>query len=64
MLGVCDYGQFSVHYTFPLIWSYSFFVFVGKLANLTSNFIQEIESINIPEAIFITIFELAEYANM
>jgi proteasome assembly chaperone (PAC2) family protein len=40
------------------------FWIVGKLANLTNNLIQEIESINIPEAIFITIFELAEYANM
>jgi proteasome assembly chaperone (PAC2) family protein len=40
------------------------FWIVGKLANSTNNLIQEIESINIPEAIFITIFELAEYANM
>jgi hypothetical protein len=40
------------------------FWIVGNLAKLTSNIIQEIESKSIPEAIFMTIFDLAKYANM
>jgi hypothetical protein len=47
-----------------LVKGLSRFWIVGNLANLTSNLIQEIEIKNIAEAIFMTIYDLAEYANM
>jgi hypothetical protein len=47
-----------------LVKGLSRFWIVGNLANLTSNLIQEIEIKNIAEAIFMTLFDLAEYANM
>jgi hypothetical protein len=47
-----------------LVKGLSRFWIVGNLANLMSNLIQEIESKNIAEAIFMTIYDLAEYANM
>jgi proteasome assembly chaperone (PAC2) family protein len=47
-----------------LVKGLSRFWIVGNLANLTSNLIQEIKSRNILEAIFMTIFDLADYANM
>jgi hypothetical protein len=47
-----------------LIKGLSRFWIVGNLADLTSNLIQEIEIKNIAEAIFMTIYDLVEYANM
>jgi alpha-D-ribose 1-methylphosphonate 5-triphosphate diphosphatase PhnM len=47
-----------------LVKGLSHFWIVGNLAKLMSNLIQEIESNSIPESIFMTIFDLAEYSNM
>jgi hypothetical protein len=47
-----------------LVKGLSHFWIVGNLANLTSNLIQETESKITLEAIFMTIFDLAEYVNM
>jgi hypothetical protein len=42
-----------------LVKGLSHFWIVGNLANLTSNLIQEIEIMNIPEAKFMTRFDIA-----